>query len=396
MKNLDNKLTVIQVKIKTIIGFLFPDQIFKFKNLHILGMVNLKYFMNRQIALYIIINLIFFQYSFAQESLNNDTLQTVLNVFSKKEPLPIKLSFQIKDIKRNTNDSTYINSSILYHLKDRTEQSINIQIRRRGNYRLKNCYFPPVTIKLNKEDTKNTPFEGHKKLKLVMPCLLQKNKNDNVIKEYLAYKLFETISPYHFKTRLVDVTFEEAKGQKVKTHFVKGILIEDDKSVARRFDGKAYKRYSHPLNHEPIASVKNTIFQYMIGNTDFSQAYLHNMKLIFVNNKMIPLPYDFDMSGLVNCSYAVVSQIQGENLGLTSVKQRKYRGFIRDKTVFNQVRKEILEHQGEILSILNNHEKYFQDPKEFKVAKDYILSFFAILIDEKKFKNEIIDSARNE
>lgn len=360
-----------------------------------LHMLNLKHYMNRQIGFFIII-LIFFNYSFAQESLDNETLQTVLSVFSEDEPLPIKLSFEIKDIKKNTNDSTYINSSLSYRSLNGTEQNIKIMIRRRGNYRLKNCYFPPITVKLKKQDRENTPFEGHKKLKLVMPCLLQKDKNDNVIKEYLAYKLFEVMTPYHFKTRLVDITYEEAKGQKIKTHLVKGILIEDDKSVAKRFDGKVYKRYSHPLNHEPVASVKNTIFQYLIGNTDFSQAYQHNMKLIFVNNKMIPLPYDFDMSGLVNCSYAVVSQIQGEDLGMTSVTQRKYRGFVRDANVFHQVRQEILNEKEEMLSILYNHEKYFEDPKEFKVAKEYILSFLAILSDDKRFKKEIIDAARNE
>ncbi len=269
-------------------------------------------------------------------------------------------------------------------------------VRRRGNYRLKNCYFPPITVKLKKKDTKNTPFEGHKKLKLVMPCLLQKDKNDNVIKEYLAYKLFEVMSPYHFKTRLVDITFEESKGRKIKSHLIKGILIEDDRSVAKRFDAKVYKRYSHPLNHEPVASVKNAIFQYMIGNTDFSQAYLHNMKVIFVNNSMIPLPYDFDMSGLVNCSYAVVSEIQGESLGMTSVTERKYRGFVRDEKIFSQVQKEILSEKTNMISILNNHEKYFESPKEYSVAKEYILSFLAILSDDKKFKKEIIDSAREE
>jgi hypothetical protein len=353
--------------------------------------------MTKQIgSLIIIINLIFFNYSIAQDSLKEETLLSVSSLFSEDEPLPINLSFEIKDIKRNSNDSTYINSSLSYQLKDNTEQSINIMIRRRGNYRLKNCYFPPITVKLKKQDIENTPFEGHKKLKLVVPCLLQKDKNDNVIKEYLAYKLFEIISPYHFKTRLADLTFDEIKGEKIKTHNIKGILIEDDKAVAKRFNGQVYKRYSHPLNHEPVASVKNTIFQYMIGNTDYSQAYLHNMKLIFVNNKMIPLPYDFDMSGLVNCSYAVVSQIQGEDLGMTSVKERKYRGFVRDANVFHQVRQEILDEKEEMLSILNNHEKYFENPKEFKVAKDYILSFFTILSDDKKFKKEIIDSARNE
>ncbi len=45
----------------------------------------------------------------------------------------------------------------------------------------------------------------------------------------------------------------------------------------------------------------------MIGNTDYSSAYRHNEKLLFVDGNIMPIPYDFDMSGLVDASYAVVS-----------------------------------------------------------------------------------------
>ena len=44
------------------------------------------------------------------------------------------------------------------------------------------------------------------------------------------------------------------------------------------------------------ASVRNAMFQYMIGNTDFSTAYQHNNKLLYIDKLIIPLPYDFDMS----------------------------------------------------------------------------------------------------
>ena len=353
--------------------------------------------MNKPLSyLILFLNIIFFNIGHSQETLQIEDSNLVHKIFQEEEPLPITLSFDIKDIKKNTNDSTYVNTTLAYKLKDSTEHALEIMIRRRGNYRLKKCYFPPITVKFNKKEVKKTAFKGHKKLKLVMPCLLQKDNNDNVIKEYLAYKLFESISPYHFKTRLVDLTFDEIKGQKIKTHNIKGILIEDDKSVANRFNGKVYKRYSHPLNHEPVASVKNTLFQFMIGNTDFSQAYLHNVKVVYIDNNMIPLPYDFDMSGFVNCSYAVVSQIQGESLGITSVKDRLYRGFVRDESVFYQVRNEFLDKKNDMLSILDKNETYFSDPREFEISKSYILGFFDIMINDKKFKSQIIDSARKE
>lgn len=134
----------------------------------------------------------------------------------------------------------------------------------------------------------------------------------------------------------------------------------------------------------------------MIGNTDFSQAYQHNMKVIYIDKNMIPIPYDFDMAGFVNTSYAVVSQIQDEVLDMSSVTQRKYRGFKRDYNVFLQVRQEMLNHKTEMISILDNHQNYFQEPKEFETAKEYIMEFFEVLESDKKFKSEIIDEARKE
>ena len=117
---------------------------------------------------------------------------------------------------------------------------------------------------------------------------------------------------------------------------MKGFLIEDDKHVAKRYDGKIYKRRVHPMNKDDLASVRHAMFQYLIGNTDYSQADMHNVKVMFRETDFIPLPFDFDMAGFVNCSYAVVSQIGEEKLPLSSVRQRLYRGFKRNPDLFEQ------------------------------------------------------------
>jgi hypothetical protein len=353
--------------------------------------------MNKQIGYFIVlINIFLFNYTYSQDSLKSKPSKMVSAIFLEDQILPIKLSYSIKDIKKNTNDTTYINSTLTFQSKADSWQTIPIELRARGNYRLKNCYFPPLKIKLKKSDTKNTIFEGNKTLKFVLPCLIQSDNDDNVIKEYLAYKLFEIISPYHFKTRLIDVALEELKGKKTREHEIKGFLIEDDKTLAKRLDGKVYDRFMHPLNHEALFSIRNAFFQFMIGNTDFSQAYQHNMKVVYIDKEMIPIPYDFDMSGFVNCSYAVVSQIQGESLGMTSVTQRKYRGFKRDFALFEQVRKEYLSNKLKMLAILDTNKSYFKDSKEFSTAREYVLSFFDILSSDDKFKYEILNNAREE
>lgn len=353
--------------------------------------------MNKQIGYYIaLIGFLFFQFSHSQNLIKSDSLENQLDVFLESDILPIKLSYSIKEVKKETNDSTYIDSKLDYQLKDGSWQSLAIQLRRRGNYRLKNCYFLPLKMKIKKEDSKNTFFEDHKNFKIVMPCLIQNDNNDNVIKEYLAYKLYEIVSPYHFKTRLLAIDFEEDKGSKTKSFKLKGILVEDDKKMAKRLEGKMYERFRHPLSQEPLSSIRNAFFQYMIGNTDFSQAYQHNIKIVYIDKNMVPVPYDFDMAGFVNTSYAVVSQIQGESLGMESVTERKFRGFARDIKLYEQVRQEFINNKQILISILDSNASFFEDPKEFSTAKNYILSFFDVLVNDQKFKSEILDQAREQ
>ena len=351
--------------------------------------------MNKQIGnILVLVSILLFNSSFSQETIKNDTLETTNDVFSEADILPIKMSYSNKEIKKDSNDSTYIDSNLSYQLKDGYWQDLPVQLRRRGNNRLKNCYFVPLKVKLKKSDTKNTSFEGHKNLKIVLPCLLEKDNNDNVVKEYLVYKLFEVVSPYSFMTRLLDINFEEEKGNKTKTFQLKGILVEDDKKMAKRLDGKVYDRNVHPLNQEPVSSIRNALFEYMIGNTDFSQAYQHNIKLLYIDSNMVPIPYDFDMSGFVNTSYAVVSEINGESLGLNSVTDRKYRGFVRDVALFEKVRQEFIGNRDKFISILNDHASFFDRPEEFRVAKAYILEFLDIIIDDQQFRDKILRQAR--
>ncbi|NNC70141.1 MAG: hypothetical protein HKN90_04880, partial [Flavobacteriaceae bacterium] len=283
----------------------------------------------------------------------------VSELFMSQDILPIELSYSIKYLKKNTNDSTYIQAELSYIDSSALKKTIPVELRARGKYRRRNCYFTPLKLKVKKADAKETLFEGNKKLKMVLPCLKQNSANDNVVEEWLAYKLYEEISPYHFKTRLVSINFNEIKNKKNQNHQLKGILIEDDKKLASRHGAKLVKSSIHPMGQDGITSVQNAFFQYMIGNTDYSTAKQHNEKLMYIEKKIIPVPYDFDMCGLVDASYAVVSQISSTPLDIKNVRERMYRGFKRDENILYQVRKEFLENKATFFNIINDFEPYF-------------------------------------
>ena len=351
--------------------------------------------MNKQVIyLFLFAYLHFIGNTFSQESAVTDQNNQVTELFLTTDPLPVKLSYSNKILRKETNDSTYIDSEMDYMSSDESWKTLEVKIRARGNYRRKNCYFPPVKMKIKKSTTIGTVFEGNKKLKLVLPCVLQKDYNDKVLKEYMAYKLYELVSPYHFNTRLLDIDFTDEKGQKVKNYSIIGFFIEDIDRVKDRCNGKQIKRSIHPMEQEDLNSVRNDFFQYMIGNTDYSSAYRHNEKLLFVDGDIIPVPYDFDMSGLVDASYAVVSQVQGEELSITDVTQRLYRGFKRNEAVYQQVRTEFLNNKAKMVTMINSLESDFGDPGEFIKARNFIYDFFDILSNDNTFRKNITNVAR--
>lgn len=310
-------------------------------------------------------------------------------LFSSADPLEAKIAFAPKKVKKSYNDTLYFDTQLGYKHQDQWKE-MTIGIRARGNFRRSTCYYPPIKIDFKKKQTKGTLFDGQKKMKLVLPCLQQKDKNDNILKELMVYKLYELINPYHFKTRRVTLEFTDLNKKKPVTETINAFLIEDDKKIAKRHEGKVFERYIHPMAMDSDASIRNAMFQYMIGNTDFSVAYQHNGKLLYVGKKIIPLPYDFDMSGFINPSYAVVNQ----TLNIDNIRERKYRGFKRDADDFQSVRTVFIEQKQAMFDLMKSFEADFDNPKEYNEAVSYIESFFEIVEDDTKFQKEIIDAGR--
>lgn len=315
-------------------------------------------------------------------------------LFKDEKPLKIHITYSKEHILSYTNDSSYIKSDLSYQKEDGMIASIETEVRARGNYRRSNCYYLPLWIKINKEASQGSIFQDDKKLKLVLPCLNSSRSNDDVLKEFLAYKIYELISPYHFDTKLLSIQLKEEKKGKNIDHDLMGIFIQDDKKTASIHQGNLIKRHIHPNNQDPLSSARNAMFQYMIGNTDYSIAYQHNEKLFFIDDKIVPIPYDFDMSGLVNASYAVVSAINNKPLPISKVTDRLYRGFDRDDEIIQEVRNEFLNHEIDIYNLMDQYKSYFKYPKEFAECKSYVESFYKIIKDDKKFENKILKTQR--
>jgi len=73
------------------------------------------------------------------------------------------------------------------------------------------------------------------------------------------------------------------------------------------------------------------------------------------------------------------------------ITDRKYRGLKRDTVIIEQVRRQFLKNKVSMLNIIQNFKNDFENAKEFNEAKAYIASFFEILLNDKKFRREILN-----
>ncbi len=321
--------------------------------------------------------------------LAQDTDMTPL--FLDQSKLDVSMSLVLKDIKKNTNDSTFLPTVLLMKNSSGGVDSVKAEVRARGNFRRQVCYFPPMRLKFDKKDVKGTVFEGNKSLKLVVPCPTSESKNTLMMKEYMAYKVYEVVTPYHFPTRLMNLTLTEP-GKKPKTWDLAAFLIEDDDLTAKRHHAKVMENLNlHPLAMDDTSSLRHDIFQYMIANTDWSTTFLHNAKVIFqAPKKYIPLAYDFDMAGLVDAPYAAVN----ETLGIANVRERLYRGFCRNEKTTQAIRQEFINNEEKIMKVVDAQAPNFTNPKDFNTAKGFIAEFFKIVKSEATFKSNIQDQCR--
>lgn len=313
-------------------------------------------------------------------------------LFRSKEPLNLQISGSIKSIKKNTNDSTLVTGKLLY--EDSTGQWIPVigEARVRGNFRRENCYFPPLKIKFNKKNISSTIFEGNKSLKLVFPCHTSREKNVLVRKEYLCYQFYELLSPFHFRTRIANLTLTELSRKKPKVFELLTFFVEDNSMVAKRANGKIMKvRGLSPAVFDEKTAVRNDFFQYMIGNADWSATYQHNTNVMFAGNKYHTLSYDFDMSGFVDAGYARTNAPQ---LGTGDPRERVYRGFCRTPSTMEEIRKDFLSHQEGIHSLIDNEANHFSK-LELDDMHHYLDGFFKILESDSQFRTAILESCRS-
>ena len=230
-------------------------------------------------------------------------------------------------------DKAYLDGSFTYMEADGTKRKLGLKLRTRGNYRRdkEHCDFAPIRLNFDKSQVGGTLFEGQDKLKLVTHC--QNNEpiyEQLVLREYLAYRLLHTLTPRSFGVRLMRITYLNTESKRKRVRF--GFVIEENDAVAKRNGMKIANVGLITENYvEPEQASLIHVFQYMIGNTEYSvlrpepkKDCCHNADLMAPKGESLytPLAYDFDFAGLVNAPYAEPNP----RYELASVRIRLFKG----------------------------------------------------------------------
>lgn len=213
------------------------------------------------------------------------------------------------------------------------EQDFSVKVTPRGKSRQERCRFYPLWINFKKSELKTTIFSGQNKLKLVTHCSNSLSKRGYVGAEMLVYRLLNLMTDASFRVRAIRMTYQDTATDKKETH--PAFFIEHKKNLAKRLNATVEDEQNPALSDlHPRLSAKLALFQYMVGNTDFSMVRgpdpaecCHNAVPLLLQDQpdkgIVSVPYDFDVTGFVNAPYAAPSPA----LSITKLTQRLYRGY---------------------------------------------------------------------
>lgn len=314
-------------------------------------------------------------------------------LFTSNETLHLTLVADFDDIHKDRKENSKYEAAELFFGSDAGDgDKLDLKIKTRGRFRLKKstCKYPPLRLNFPKKSVTGTVFEGQDKLKLVTHCRDRDSYEVNLVEEYLAYRIYNLLTDISFRVRLARITYVDARG-KDDPVVRYGFFIEDEDAMAARLGGRlAEAPAASPYDYYGEGAALVTVFQYMVGNTDFSLVHFHNIKLFRSAELMyFPIAYDFDWSGLVDASYAKPDPL----LNTRSVRQRVYRGFCRPNVDFAPILAGISERRGAIEELFATQEGL--DPRSRDRLTDYLGEFFETIDEPREADREIIGACRS-
>lgn len=323
-----------------------------------------------------------------QQTLKNDTLKKKLTLFGSDDILNVSLQFDVSTFMKKNLKTGPLDGIIAFGISDNDTIDRKVKIKPRGEYRFRTCGFPPIQLTFKKSVDAYSDTGKIKKIKLVTHCQQGKANDDFVLREYLVYKLFSVLTDASFRVRLLRIEYIDTHKERkpIKQY---GFFIEPLEIMAMRTNSSIVKvTQLTQKNIVPAIMDRVAIFSYMVAQWDWAVPGLHNISVIVPSNYAgtglgVAVPYDFDLTGLVNASYGFPDAATG----LTSNRDRKYAGICRSREEFARALEEFKNLKGAFYSVINDFPLLEQRSK--KDITDFLDQFFNQVENQKNMERLI-------
>lgn len=308
--------------------------------------------------------------------------------FDAQDPIEVTLTANIGKLRGDKRgDPPWRPATMSYKSLDGNPLTIPLQARTRGIWRLRMCDFPPLRLNFKGETSKGSIFHKLDKPKLVSYCQDNDSYEQYILQEFQLYRIYQLLTPVSHKARLLRLTYADSGSGKVRAQRY-GFLIEEPKAIAARLGGKFVEQTgagASDLDSDQDALLG--VFQYMIGNTDFSIAGLHNVELLIKEDgTVMPIAYDFDFAGAVNAQYATPD----ESLHIPNVRRRLFRGYCTDPASYARAFDVFVKKRTEIYALYNDEIGRLLKPGTVKETLRYFDEFYETINDPRSAKRSIL------
>ena len=321
-----------------------------------------------------------------------DQIGDTLDLFNSSEPLKVVFESDFKNLVKRKFKEEYQDARFTVMYNDTVKVTRDIEIKSRGNMRKGSCFMPPLKLNFPKKDAFIKQLKHFDKLKMVLDCKRSDIYEQYLLSEYYAYKIQNIITKYSLRVRLLEVTYIDLSGRyKDITNFA--FIIESIEQLNERLNTiQIETKGVRDLRTDLRVLDDSYLFQYLIGNTDWSITGLHNIYILKSLDPTKPnpyvVPYDFDYAGIVNTNYA----IPDPELGTESVRERVYRGVCITPNEIYQARGRFIALKQKIYDLYRNESYLSKFNKNVTIS--YLDEFYDIIEHENAFKREIIDNCR--
>jgi hypothetical protein len=331
-------------------------------------------------------------YSLAQTAIP-DSSKKSFRLFADDKFIDITLRFDLTSYFKTKPTVDYLKANMTIHLSKTDSISRDIGLRTYGTFRNRYCVFPPIELNLKKAHFGYTDLDKISTLKMIPECINSTENKNYILKEYLAYKLFNVLTDTSLRVRLVTVNFIDTEKKRDPIHQY-GFFIEPVETLTARTSSIQIESANlNQKNIVPKIMDRLAIFNYMIGNYNWSVPGLHNVLIIkpvgLDSTHLIAIPYDFDWTGLVNAAYAIPTK----EMGTDNVRERIFEGICRSKEVYVKDMEQFVDKKDELYRVVN--EFPYLDQKEKEDVTGYLDGFFNQLAGNKDMLiNTLINSCK--